>query len=439
MRLLPATTLSCLSAMFLSLAASAGDIITLKNGDTLTGELTDSDQAGVYFLNYPDSTKPLKIKEEFISTVSFANDEAKPGNNSEKILLENGDHFPCKLESFDENNVTFTSDYMGKHTVPRNMVHRIYFNNKAQNVIYEGPGDDLGAWTTTSKDWKVVKDGGFTTDKKTQIAKTIAKLPENFLLEFTAAWTGEAPRLKVYFCAESTNIAKKLDNYYLDMSSLEFRITHYVKRRYKNLGFHNVDPKIYTVPKGKVSLYVDRKNKKMVLYYNSKKIQEFKDVATPPKGSGLVFHTLQRTGEKVTISDIKISTWNGDLIEESDKNEDRLKSNDIVTDTSGNPMTGKLAGITKKAGKFFVDFNIAFAKKPSSIPMDKIHHIDLQRPKDVKEAADTTRTLTLIQGGVLSYNSSQIVEDKLVLTHPIIGEIKVNKSTINRLEIKEIK
>ncbi len=438
MRLLLFITITSLSAILCSLTSYAGDIVTLKNGDSLTGNIIDSDQVGVFFLEYPESNEKLKIKEEFISNVSFTNEQKNTGNNTEKIQLINGDHFPCKLDSFDEENITFTSDYMGKHSVPIAMVKRIYFNNKAQNVIYEGPGKDLSAWTTTTNDWKL-KRNGLTTKKKTQVAKNIDKLPDNFVFEFTLEWTGDAPRLKVYFCADSINISKKLDNYYLDMSSLEFRVTHYLKRRFKTLGYHSIDPKIFTVPKGKVSLYVDRKGKKIILYYNKQKIKEFKDIADPPKGSGIVFHSLQRIGEGVTISDIKISTWNGGLIQDLEKDPERLKANDIITDINGNPMRGTLTGIKKKNGKFFVDFNIAFAKKPSSIPLKGIHHIDFRRGADLEEIGDAARALKISSGGLLSYDSSQMVGDKLIIKHPIIGEMKINKSAISRLETNEIK
>ena len=438
MRLLSSISLSSLSAILCSITVSASDIISLKNGDTLTGNITDSDQAGVFFLEYPESKEKLKIKEDSITNIAFTHEQNDTGTNLEKILLMNGDHFPCKLVSLDDDRVTFTSDYMGKHSVPRNMVQRIYFNNKAQNVIYEGPGKDLSAWTTTTNDWKI-KGNGLTTEKKTKIAKTIAKLPENFVFEFNLEWTGDAPRLKVYFCSESTDIGKKLDTYYLDMSSLEFRITHYLKRRFKPLGFHHVNPKIFTVPKGKVSLYVNRKGKKIVLYYNNKKIKEFNDIAKPPKGSGIIFHTLQRTGEGVTISDIKISTWNGDIIQNLDEDTERLKNNDIITDTNGNPMRGKLSGFTKKNDKFFIDFNIAFAKEPSSIPMREIHHIDFQRPAAIEDLKPSSRTLTIGIGGILSYDRSQVVDNKFVIEHPIIGEIKIDKSSISRLELNVIK
>lgn len=223
------------------------------------------------------------------------------------------------------------------------------------------------------------------------------------------------------------------------MSSLEFRITHYANKRYKSLGSHNVDPEIYTVPKGKVTIYVDRKKKKIVLYYNNRKITEVNGALSPPKGSGIVFHTLQRTGEAVTISDIKVSTWNGDVIENSEKDAERLKTNDIITDTTGNPMPGKLSGITKKNGQFFVDFNIAFAKKSSSIPMKAIHHIDFQRPANKEVIKKSTKTVTTAQGGLFSYKSSQIIGDNIIIDHPIIGKIKINTNTLNRIEVKEIK
>jgi len=140
------TKFSLISTLILSLVGNASDLVTLKNGDTLTGKITDSDQSGVYFLSYTDSTTPLKIKEEFISSISFAANQPKPSIDSEKILLRNGDYFPCRLELLDENTVTFNSQSLGKHSIPRTAVQRIYFNNKAQNIIYQGPKKDPSDW-----------------------------------------------------------------------------------------------------------------------------------------------------------------------------------------------------------------------------------------------------------------------------------------------------
>jgi len=274
------------------------------------------------------------------------------------------------------------------------------------------------------------------TSQKIKISKNIDQLPENFLFEFKVKWTGDSPRLKIFFCSESKDLAKKLDSFIFDMNFLEFKITHFIKRRYKSMGEYSVDPKIYTSPTGKVSLYVNRKNKEIVLYYNGQKVQKFEGEFASPKGSNVIFQTLQRTSESVTISDIKFSTWQGGAIISSSDNNENLKQNDMVTDINGNPMTGKLSGIANKEGKLFLNFNIPFSTKPSVIPQNQIQSIDLQQAQEIK-SVDQTRTLSLVQGGIISYNKSQIVDGKISLDHSLMGNIQVDKALIDKLEIKE--
>ena len=418
--------------------ALAEDKVRLKNGDTLTGKITNSDQAGVFNLNYPETADPLKIKEDFIDRIDFLNTPVGNKQSSEKILLSNGDFFPCKLKSMDADTITFDSNYMGTHSIPRNKVRRVQFNNKAQNVIFKGPEDDLSVWKTSSNDWKL-KDGILTTKARTQISTTINNLPQNFVIDFNLSWTDDAPRIKFYFCAESTDLRKKLDCYLLDMSSMELRVSRYLKRLPKTLNSQNADEKTYTQKNGKVSLYVDRKNKKVILYFNNKKIKECKDIATPPKGSGILFHTHQRTGQSMSFSQIKVSTWNNNNLPSSDDENDRLKKNDIITDTNGNLMTGKLLGFTKKGSSLVADFNIPFSQKPSSIPFSKILYIDLQQAGEKKVDLPSTGKLTLNSGGTLSYHQSQLIDDKFVFKHPLLGELKIKKSIVSQIQTNQPK
>ncbi len=431
-------TSALLAPLLLSAPQAKKDIITLKNGNVITGSINNSDTPGVYVIDYPEAVKPLKIKEASIKTIRFATSDKKIANQQENLLLTNGDYFSCQIISLDNKQISFNSSYLGKHSIPRSAVTAIRFNNSAKNKLYSGPGENLNDWTipntADANSWKV-RNNTLINTKRAKISKDIKNLSNNYAIEMDFRWTGKTPNFKLFFSAESNNIGKRPDSYYLAINSQGFVLTRYAKKRYLGLGNVLAEGNTFANKKASLSLYVNRDQSTITLFYNGKKIKVFKDGKTPPKGSILLIATQQRRGESLIITKLTVSNWSGGAIMGNPRFADDLKSNDILVDDQGNPMTGTLTSITKVNNKPKINFSIKFAKKPINIPLKKIQQIALKRQQPQAQLEKTNFSAQLkFSGGKLSFSQSQVTNSQLKIHHPILGDIQIDRNYIKKIQ-----
>ena len=434
-----AATLAAISLPLL--ASQKADVITLKNGNIISGRVENSGAPGVISLKHSDAKKALQIRETAIKTIDFgAKRKPLPGHN-ENILLSNGDYFPCQIQSIDEKQITFSSSYMGTHTIPRELVTAIKFNNSAKNTLYAGPGKNLSDWKILNsklKDAWTLKNKVLGCDKIATIAKNITGLPDNYALEMDLEWTAKSPRLKIYFSNSSSDLRKKPDGYYLAINSRGLEITRYVKGRSLSLGHAFPDKEIFKNKKISISLYVNRNTHTITLYIDGQEIKQFKDPSTPPAGSIIILAPSPMTGTKTLFKNITVSTWNGGKILTNNKTAASAKNNDVLTDSDGNTMTGTLLNIKKTNDNLVAAFDIAFARKPIQIDSKKILQINLKKPAAaVKQAKKLPFTARLILGGSLSFEQSQLQNGHFNLVHSILGKIQISQDVVTRIAARE--
>jgi|GEM_PF-2082763 len=425
---------SVITATSIASLASAADSVILKNGNSLSGKLIDSDASGILALTYPGATLPIKIRESSIERIVFDSSDRKNSTLTQSIKLLNGDHFPCTITELNDRIISFKSNSVGNHTITRDKVAQIKFNTKANKALYTGPGDDLSAWTTTSDDWKL-KNGKLSISKRSSAAKNISNLTENYILEFKTTWENTAPHLRVCFSSDRSLADKKSDYYYIDLNSHGITIYRRIKGRYDTLAQVLASDEIYRQSNLQVTIQVDRKHQKMALYLNGKHAKTITDTKTPPKGTYLIIQNLQRPGIQNKISDIKISSWSGKIADNIKSKADVLTKHDLITDLSGSVMTGQIIGISQTGGKTSLNFKAPFTKKNTIIPGSVIDLLEFKTVAESPSQSDSIYHLNLISGGLVSFSSSQMTNGKFTVDHPILGEISLPTTRLSSVVI----
>ncbi len=425
---------SIIAALFIGVtASSAQHKVTLTNGDQLSGKLIDSDTEGVIFLEYPNSNKPIKLLESSIQNIKLNSKSVlADGKHKERIKLVNGDEFPISLTSLDKDTVSFKTSYAGSHTIPRAQVSGIYFNNLAEDLLYQGP-NKLTNWKQYGGKWEVVENK-LTSVQRGKISKNINNLTENFKIEFVSSWTEVAPNMRIYFSTTSGDINKKQDCYYMEINVSGQRLVKKTNNRLTFIGTNLVQADTYKNKSAKFEIFVDRQSNVVTLFIDGKKVKEFKDKDAAPKGSQIIFECSQRHNEKISFEDISISSWNGIAPSNNKKNAEALKKNDLIMNTSSTQMAGSIDKIVRSNNDLQVHLNIPFAKKPSVISSSKIQHILLQTADKAEGLKTTKFGATLSIGGKLSFNQSKIAGDTMTVSHPIIGELNILLSSLHEVK-----
>lgn len=419
-----APLLACASLAF------AEDSIILKNGNSLTGKLITSDSSGILTLEYPNAKKPIQIKETAVERIVFDPANHKNSSLTERIQLLNGDHFPCTITSLNDELVSFNSDSVGNHTVSRNLISQIKFNTKANRVLYSGPGNDLSAWTTSSEDWKL-SNGKLHSLEISDASIAIPNLTENYILEFKTAWEEASPKLNICFSSDRSEADKKSDFYYITLNSHGVSVYRSKLGRYETLTQVLGSENIYNQSNIHVAIHVDRKNQKMALYLNGNRVRTIIDTKTPPTGSYLVVKNLQRTGVLTEVSDIKISSWSGKVTDDIKSKSNTLAKHDLITDLTGNIMTGKIISLSRSKNNTSLNFKAPFAKKESIIPAKALDLLEFKTTTSPTDISSPTYHLNLISGGLISYTDSQMKDDKLTISHPILGKVSIPRSNLS--------
>jgi hypothetical protein len=169
----------------------------------------------------------------------------------------------------------------------------------------------------------------------------------------------------------------------------------------------------------------------MALYLNGKLAKTIADSKIAPKGNYIIIQNMQRTGVASEISDIKISSWGGKVSGDIKSKADSLTNNDLITDLTGNVMTGKIIDISRKEGVTSLNFKAPFAKNNSTILGKSIDLLEFKIAPDVAILSESIYHLKLISGGLISYTSSQITNGKLTVEHPLLGNVSLPMTSLS--------
>ena len=410
--------------------ALAVDAIALKNGNSLSGNIIDSEEPGVVTLAHSSAENPIKIKESAVDRIIFDTTESKETSLTESIKLVNGDHFPCTITELNDKVISFESDNVGKHTISRDKISQIRFNTRANKAIYQGPGDDIRTWTTNTEDWKL-QDGKLSTINRSDAARIIPNLTENYILEFKTGWDDLSPHLRVCFSSDNALADRNSDYYYIDLNSHGISIYRSNRGKYTTLAQILKNNELYSQQSLQVAIHIDRKDQKMALYLNGKFIQTIIDPKPSPKGSFLIIKSLQRSGLLTEVSDIKITSWGGKIAEDINSKAESLAKHDLITDLKGAVMTGEILNLSLNETEATLNFKAPFAKENSTIQSKEIDILEFKTNPEISISNKPTYHLNLASGGLISFSNSQMINGNLTVDHPYLGKVSLPKASLS--------
>jgi len=312
------------------------DVVTFKNQDRINGKLLFLEPAKGLSWKSPEAVKDILFSTINVNKVEFAKKNQKKTSANSSILLTNNDVLDGELISFDSKCLKLKTEYGALFTIDKNMVKAIYPGNENSSILFTGPNNSE-EWTKISRH----NNGSFSVVDETLILDGYcgvgmdAKLPDMARIDFYYEVAGNS-QLRILF------YASKLENPQ-DCYSMSINSGYIYLQRNNGGNLGNVQCKALRAGKGRITLLIDKKEKKITLLVNNAMIKQWTD--TEGIGDGKFLSFMNQSQGSVRIKNIEISKWNGSLpgVKETKENEKK----DLVIFVNGDKVTGSLLSIEK--------------------------------------------------------------------------------------------
>lgn len=324
---------------------STYDVISFKNKDRINGKLLSLDPAQGISWKSPESVKDILFSTINVDKIVFAKKKQDKTNVNSSIVLTNNDILGGELISYNSKTVSLKTAYGSLFEIDKNMVKAIYPGSENSSIIYSGP-NTVEEWTKSSRH----NNGSFSVVDETLVidgycgAGMDAKLPDMASIDFYYEVSGNSQLRVIFF-------ASKLENpkncYSMSISSGYI----YLQRNSGgNLG--NVQCKALRSGKGRITILVDKKDKKITLLVNNAMVKQWTD--TEEIGDGTFISFMNQSQGSIKIKNIEISKWNGSLPGAKDKKENEDK--DLIVFVNGDKVSGTLLSIEKGQTVFKTEY-----------------------------------------------------------------------------------
>ena len=420
--------------IWLGIAPISADEVKLEDGSSITGEVLGLDAGGELRIAVPIAPEPLSIRAGQVRKVTLSHEAEESIERDATLTLTNGDRLPCDIVGIDDENVRVVTDTAGELSVKRDWVSSLQLGIRPRRVLYQGPAG--------LEDWKVdegwhFEDDALASEGRGSVSRSFESLPASFSLSFLLTWA-QRPNFQIYFCSEHDEAGGgKHDRYYLQFNAAGFEIKRQSsgESTYHTLGSVQRKPNGFNDPRVAIELRVDRENKIIQLYLDGKLEGSFPDpLATSPEGNGMIFTSNLKAGEGHRVSRIIVREW--DSVGDRHQSEDRGEGDgDALIDHEGQRFSGELIDTRQTADGSSVFFKSPHFPKALEIPLSKVSTIFLSRPTDVDSSSELI--LGVAGGGFLSANDCRFVDDKVELDHPMLGALKIDRSSVRTMVKRE--
>lgn len=419
---------------YLSFVALAGAAeISFSDDNKLTGELMAMDENGSITLSTTYAEKPLKIHANKVQKIDFGNADDTAEAPSQSITLINGDTLPVIVKSLDDQELQVTSPILGDLRISRDKIDSLQNGLFAQKNIYRGP-KELSEWQSTNDQimtWKC-EDSKLTAVGIGSIRKDL-KLPENYSLKFKLNWKFN-PNFKLNFSDPLTDENVAADRYNLQFGSAGIGIKREStgNSRWSPIAEINRTPDTFENNEAVIEIRVNRKTGRLELYINNQLEGRYMD-KNPPKGSGITFISYSRNESELSISEIEINEWHSGA--SSPRSEDRGDGKeDAVIGRNSERFGGKLISITEINQQKVYRFKSNFQEEPIDLPEAEVSTIYFSRSGNTKPQDPDGFQLALKGRGSLSVTKTIFSENSLKITHPLLGDLNIDRAGVLRMQ-----
>ena len=406
------------------------DHIRFDNGDAFAGDILHFTK-DTLFLKTPHSVEPLEILPARVATLFFdqKKDASSPPSELHILKLSNGDTLSGLFQSLDENNLTFKTHYAEILTIPRSHISALYFNKKADKILYTGPRG-LSGWTVNNG-WDF-ENGTFFSTGQGSIARNL-DLPDQFTVSASFTWK-DKPNLRLYICASHPNDKeRKTSSYYLTLNSGGLAFHRYDPEGHSSYArLIQLDDKKAAISslKGTIELRINRRNAKVTLFYNGKSMGTFRDPSgVSPKGSYVIIDSNTSSHQANVLEQIEVRAWDANS-DQYHSEKPKSDDTDSLTTSKGERFSGKILNYNPTTSSFIL--NHPHTDKPVSIANSDCSVIHFKKIDSKTPSA--TSTVNLNSGGFLTLTPSALDQNGfLTAIHPLIGNITLKRSAIQKI------
>ena len=419
------------AALSLPTQLQAQNTLQLPNGDQLTGLLTNLAKTGEASFRPTGSASVVTLKPGVLKSVEFQpKQETVHPLSSEWMQLSNGDTLPCRIDSMDSETITFDSWFAGKLSIDREFVSRIDFN---KDISSKELVKKLAWKKGSNSQWSITKEA--LSGKGNSSISCTPDLTQNFIIQCSVEWENQHPRFKIYFCSNSEKLHTVKDSYHLECTgnTLDFYRT-FPSGLNKKLGSYASNLSRHAKSSLDLKIQVDRTNSQIALVIDGEKKSLFHDIdISPPNGNSLLIHSSLNNFQTLTFKDFQVYNWNDDLIEIDHHISDNQQESDILIDSDKDRLTGYSSKIVMKAAKRQLIFDLSASQQSVPIPFTKIRQLHLKPAHESPAQTTAHYTAALGSSTTLSLNSIQLENGQAKVTHPILGEFTIQRSSFTTL------
>jgi hypothetical protein len=432
------TPLLIIPLSLILVSAAHGDTLETDHGDTISGTVESLEHGTIVFKS-PMSPQALQIKASSLKHLTFPHTNKSGPKHSEVLTLINGDTLPCHVTSIDENHLSLTTGYAGSLNVDRSKIRSLRFGIISEEILFIG-NEPPETWTHMEGDWTMTDDQAY--EGKGHLAQQLP-LPDKVRYQYDLSWQS-TPNFAFRFFAENNSAASKQNAYELIFNSEGMEIRRYPDNTQSALRVISLSPAdIQQGQKQKKSINIDLRADKseglISLYLDSTFIGTWHDTVRPTNGNYTIFHNRSDQKTNCVISNIAITSRIGSINSRFYDKDATLAKTDILTDSQGNNIPGKLTEIqsddTNKRVVVFEEKHEQDSLEEASlqVPEHRISTLLFAKEENPAPSAGFSHMLHLNNGGKLKINKPTITADQLTATHPILGPLNVSRTSIESL------
>ena len=404
-----------------------GEHVQLLNGDLFRGKFIGYDPVKGMRWKHPHIDSELLIAPKSVAKLAFA--MTSPPTNARrqtcKIKLVNGDSLSGELLRMENGKLVLDTWYAGELTINQNAITSLVPGHTKDKVFFSGPTDKKN-WTQTNGNWKFQNRSFSTASSGAMLGRHIDNTPKRAAIDFEIDWASSLS-LYVNFRTDKLKSYSACNGYCLRLTQTYvylYRHTFNGAHRGRRLGTSSVRINLNGANRNaRVSIRVDEHNRLIALYINDKFISKWVDTGGfAGKGNGLLFSS--RTTNRIGLSQIRISEWNGNLSGQNKTVSGNAKD-DFALFTNDDSISGNLKSISDGQMKIKTSFG------ELSVPLEKVDVIYMAKENAKATPASTQAAhLSLHRKNTMTIQINEWKDDKVTLQSPVFGKAILEAAAI---------
>ena len=266
--------------------------------------------------------------------------------------------------------------------------------------------------------WKFANGAFESSSSSSMVGRKMKEMPDRSSTEFDVEWTGSL-NLYINFLTDSLTSYSMCNGYCLRLTQSYVYLYRYNFNNNAGRGGrvgNNVRVNLASLQgNAHVALKMDATKKNIALLINGTLIQKWENLGEfPSDDKGLLF--TSRTTNRMKLSRIRVTDWNGNLPDAGTKTKSRPKE-DYVLLNNADHITGELIGIADGKLQFKSDFG------EMAIDLEKVGiiHRATERVQAVPTTTGMARAIFKDEGS-MAMDITGWKDGKVTATSPLFGE-----------------